>query len=181
MQTIAPPQISPQTIAAFFASMRVWLLEAVTPFLLYVSARTSRGREIRAWLHADVRDAIDETKRMLFAIAVSRMAPRRVYATHRGGARPETTHRGFRPAPRSRKWFRLTTRALKVRSGGLRGRLALLRDLITRPDHWAARIALRAARLMRSRKGARFLCVAPPAIVIVCAAPAPEPSCADTS
>ena len=182
MQTIAPPKISPETIAAFFASMRLWLLEALAPFLLYVSDRTSNGREIRAWLDAEVRDAIDETKRMLFVMAVARMAPKRVYATRRGGARPCTTHKGFRLAPpRSRKWFRLTTRALKARGRGLRGRLALLRDLIARPDHWAARICVRVKRLHRSRKGARFLCVAPPALILFCTAPAPEPACADTS
>ncbi len=181
MQTIAPPKISAETIAAFFASMRLWLLEAVAPFLLYVAERTSRGREIRAWLDSDVRDAINEIKRMLFILAVSRMAPRRVRALQRGGARPGTTHPGFRAAPRSRNWFALTTRALKVRSGGFSGRLALLRDLLTRPGYWSARIALRVARLKRSRKGARFLCVAAPALVMACGAPVREPAPADSS
>ena len=181
MQTIAPPRISTETIAAFFASMRLWLLEAMAPFLLHLSDRTSNGRDIRAWLDAEVRDALDETKRMLFVMAVTRMAPRRVCQIHRGGARPCTTHKGFRVAPRGRHWFRLTTRALKPRGRGLRGRLALLRDLVARPEHWSARIALRAKRLQRSRKGARFLCVAPPALVLVCNASAPKPLCADTS
>ena len=181
MQIIAPPTISPDTIAAFFASMRLWLLEAMAPFLLYLSDRTSNGREIRAWLDDEVRDAMDETKRMLFVMAVARMAPRRAYATQRGGARPATTHKGFRLAPRSRKWFRLTTRALKAHGRGLRGRLSLLRDLIARPEHHASRIRTRVERLQRSRKGARFLCIAPPALILVCGAPAPEPCCADTS
>ncbi len=181
MQTIAPPRISAEIVAAFFASMRLWLLEAVAPFLLYVSGRTSRGREIRAWLDADVRDATDEAKRMLFVMAVSRMAPRRVRAVQRGGARPGTTHKGFRPAPRSRNWFRLTTRALKARGGGLHNRLVLLRDLVARADHWSARIGARVARLQRSRKGARFLCVAPPALVMLCEAPPRDPARADTS
>ena len=181
MQTIAPPRISTDTIAAFFASMRLWLLEAMAPFLLYLSDRTSNGRAIRGWLDDEVRDAVDETKRMLFMMAVARMPPKRVYVAPRGGARPCTTHKGFRLAPRSRKWFRLTTRALKARGRGLHGRLALLRDLIARPEHWAARISVRVERLQRSRKGARFLCIAPPALSLFCTAPAPEPACADTS
>ena len=179
MQTIAPPKVSPETIAAFFAAMRLWLLEAVAPFLLYFSDRTPNGRAIRAWLDAEVRDALRETKQMLFAMAVSRLPARRVRLVRRGGARPATYAPGFRPAKRSRKWFSLTTRICKAR--GLRGRLALLRDLLARPDHWSARIGVRLWRLKRSRKGARFVCVAPPALVVFCGAPAPAPVCADTS
>ncbi len=179
MQTIAPPKVSPEIIAAFFAAMRLWLLEAAAPFLLYLSDRTPNGRAMCAWLNAEVRDALRETKQMLFAMAVSRLPPRRVMRVQRGGARPGTYAPGFRPGKRSRNWFSLTTRICKAR--GLRGRFALLRDLLARPDHWIARIGGRMWRLKRSRKGARFVCVAPPALVLVCGAPAPAPACADTS
>ena len=181
MQTIAPPKVSPETIAAFFAAMRLWLLEAVAPLLLYLSDRTPHGRAMRAWLDAEVRDALRETKQMLFLMAVARLPARRVRPAHRGGARPGTSHPGFRPGKRSRKWFALTTRALKARGPGLRARLALLRDLLARPEHWAARVGVRLWRLKRSRKGARFVCVAPPAWRLASAAPARKPAGADTS
>ncbi len=181
MQTIAPPKVSAEIIAAFFASMRLWLLEAVTPFVLLLSERGPRGRALRAWLDAEVRDALRDTKRMLFVVAVSRMAPRRVRVALPGGARPGTTHMGFRPAPRSRNWFALTTRALKARGGGVHARVVLLRDLIARPERYVVRIARRLARLQRSRKGARFVCVAPPPLVMICLAPPRDPACADTS
>ncbi len=182
MQTVAPPQISMHIITAFFAAMRVWLLEVMAPFLLHVADRSSNGRAIRAWLDADVRSALDDTKKMLLAMAVARMPARRVRAYARGGARPGTHPPGFRPrvAP-SRRWLRLTTRAFKARRPGLRGRLELLRDLIARPARAIARILLCLNRIGRSRKGARFICVAPPATACVCAVRAPAPACADTS
>ncbi len=181
MQIIAPPKVSAEIIGAFFASMRLWLLEAVAPFVMQLSDRTPHGRSLRAWLDADVRDALGDVKRMLFVLAVSRMTPARVRATVRGGARPGTTHPGFRAAPRCRNWFRLVTCDLTSRGGGFRGRLALLRDLLARPDHWIARVVVRIRRLKRSRKGARFLCVAPPALVLSGAAPGPETAFADSS
>ncbi len=182
MQTIAPPQVSAQTIAAFFASMRLWLLETMAVFLAHLTDKTSSGRALHRWLDADVRDAIDDTRRMLFVMAVSRMAPSRVRAHMRGGALPSPAPAGFRSAgPRSRKWFRLTTRALKARGYGVQNRLALLRDLLARPEHWVARIGVRMARLKRGRKGRRFLCVAPPALGAPCNAFAVDATCADTS
>ncbi len=180
MQMIAPPKISPQTIAAFFASMRLWLLVVVAAFVPLTSDRTPHGRAMRAWLDVEVRAATVDVRRMLLVMAVSRMAPRRVRVQARGGARPGTYAPGFRPAPRSRNWFQLTTRALKGR-GGFANRLAMLRDLVARPEHWTARVAVRLARIGRSRTGARFVCVAPPALVMHCAAPAPDAACADTS
>ena len=182
MQTIAPPSLSPQTIAAFFASMRLWLLEAVALFLAHLSDKSPNGRALNRWLDADVRRAIDDTRRMLFVMAVSRMAPRRVVPVRRGGARPSSAPAGFRSAgPRSRKWMRLATRALKARGYGLQNRLALLRDLLARPEHWVARIGVRMARLMRGRKGRRFLCVAPPTLGAPCSIFAVDATCADTS
>ena len=165
--------------------MRLRLLELMAPFLLWVADRSDRsgvGRDIRAWLDADIRDAIRDMKRLVFALAVSRFRARPVRRPTRGGARPGTYAPGFRPrvAP-SRRWMKLSTRAIKPAQACLHGRFALLRDLVADPERYVPIVGRRLTRLLRSRKGARFQCVAPPNARCVSVVGVRAPECADTS
>jgi hypothetical protein len=118
-----------------------------------------------------------DAKCVLFLYAALDLRPRRPKPKR---AKPFVGPPGFRCAPSRASTLRMLTRGVfrGLNTGSLSARIARLRDLLTRRDHWVARLA---RRIARGFIGARLTRIAPPALTLRSRAGTSPTACADTS
>ena len=176
MNSLAAPKISLEQLDAFCASLRLWLFEMAALVLAALDMKRPAARTLKLFIAAQIRAATVETRRTFMLLAVARLhaLPRR-RRSHRCA---RWAPMGFRHARRRPTWYRILTRELGRGGGSLTQRLARLRDLLARRDHWVARII---HRFCRGHGGLRLIAVAPPAFAMLRVADACAPTGADTS
>jgi hypothetical protein len=162
---------TPEKLNVLAARLKLWLLD----LLLWLSEWMGRAlpRALRMEMRADIRQALQGTRVIVFLLAMSRCGA----APMHGQRQPYPPPRGFRRTGFLKSDLRSICRTVRLRGRTIAARLAELRAILDTLDVWIARVR---RRLMALPHEARLvLCFA--LADRLCALTAPAPAFADSS